>query len=366
MTALAGLFPASLFENANGSEKGGQTGPPLHNLSLREMASEKNHHGRGRFVNPFTEAVHGNPWRVISWKLFHENHFKRFYNKEPTLPVSIDWEPIRRHSGLSVTYLNHASVMIKDLGRYLLIDPIFSGLGWWFKDFTPLCFDIKEMPQPDHVLITHGHYDHLDKTSLGVLDKRTHLITPLGYHAIFDDLDMKKRTQLDWFDPFKEGDLEIMLLPCNHWTMRNPFVGPNRSLWGSFLIRTATGPTIFFSGDCAYFKGFREIGKEFSIDLAIINMGAYEPRWFMKSSHMNPSEVVRAFLELGADNLVIAHWGSFRLGDEPVHFPPVDIGREMKKQGLSYRLIHLNHGRTLFFDQFNKPQWGEKIVERRS
>ncbi|MCP4669230.1 MAG: hypothetical protein GY849_23095, partial [Deltaproteobacteria bacterium] len=216
------------------------------------------------------DEIHGNPWRVISWKLFHENHFKRFYHKEPTRPLSIDWEPIRLHSGLCVTYLKHAGLMIKDLDRYLLVDPIFFGLGWLFKDFTPLRFDIKEMPQPDHVLITHGHYDHLDKASLAILDKETHLITPLGYHTVFDDLDMHKRTQLDWFDAFRQGDREIMVLPCNHWTMRNPFVGPNRSLWGSFLIKTAAGPTVFISGDTAYFEGFREIGKEFPIDLAII------------------------------------------------------------------------------------------------
>ena len=211
------------------------------------------------------------------------------------------------------------------------------------------------MPQPDHVLITHGHYDHLDKTSLASLDKKTHVITPLGYDAIFDKLGMNKRTQLDWFDTYDQGERAITLLPCNHWTMRNPFVGPNRSLWGSFLIKTASGPTVFVSGDSAYFKGFQEIGREFSIDLAMINLGAYEPRWFMAASHMNPSEVVRAFLELGADRLVILHWGSFRLGDEPVHFPPQDIGREIQKQGLSHRLIRLNHGQTLFFDHFRKP-----------
>jgi len=354
--ALVSLFPfRPLFENAYASDKGEQMDPRHHDLSLREMASKKIHHGRGRFVNPFTDAIHGNPWRIISWKLFHENRFKRFYHEEPILPLAIDWEPIKLHSGLSVTYLKHAGVMIKDMNRYILVDPIFFGLGWLFKDFTPLSFDIKEMPQPDHVLITHGHYDHLDKTSLASLDKETHVITPLGYDEIFDDLGMKKRTQLDWFDAFDQGEREITLLPCNHWTMRNPLVGPNRSLWGSFLIKTGGGLTIFVSGDSAYFKGFREIGREFSIDLAIMNLGAYEPRWFMASSHMNPPEVVQAFLELGADHLVIAHWGSFRLGDEPVHFPPQDIGREMQKQGLSHRLLRLNHGQTLFFDKFKRP-----------
>jgi L-ascorbate metabolism protein UlaG (beta-lactamase superfamily) len=114
------------------------------------------------------------------------------------------------------------------------------------------------------------------------------------------------------------------------------------------MIRTASGPTIFISGDTAYFDRFHEIGREFAIDLAIINLGAYEPRWFMAGSHMNPKETVQAFKELGAKRLMIAHWGTFRLGDEPVHFPPIDIKKEMEEEGLTDRLVHLNHGETLF------------------
>ena len=354
--AILGLSPSlRILKTANASEKEIQMYTQAHGLTLRDIASRKLHHGKGRFVNLFSKVPHGKFWKVISWKLFHENRFKAFYDKEPTVPVSIDWGPIKRHKGLSVTFLKHAGVMIKDQDRYLLIDPVFSDLFWFIKDFTPFEFDIKEMPKPDHVLITHGHYDHLHKPSLASLKKDTNVITPLGYDEIFDDLEMNKRTQLDWFDTYTQERLEITLLPCNHWTMRNPVTGPNRSLWGSFLIKTRSGKTIFIGGDAAYFDGFREIGKEFSIDLAILNLGAYEPRWFMKSSHMNPAEAVKAFQDLRAENLLIVHWGTFRLGDEPVHFPPIDIARELEKQGLSDRLVHLNHGQTLFYDHLPKP-----------
>jgi L-ascorbate metabolism protein UlaG (beta-lactamase superfamily) len=130
--------------------------------------------------------------------------------------------------------------------------------------------------------------------------------------------------------------------------MRNPVRGPNHSLWGSYLIRTASGHTLYISGDTAYFDGFRDIGREFEIDLAIINLGAYEPRWFMAPSHMNPAETVAAFQQLGAKKLIIVHWGTFRLGDEPVHFPPMDLKPELAKAGLLDRWVDIRHGETYF------------------
>ena len=352
MCLMLGLFPSNSFlKSASAMENENTMGAKHQGLSLREIVLKKIHHGNDGFVNPFSGVDSRNPWQMIRWKLFSENRFKAFYNEESVIPVSIDWEPVKRSNGLSITFIKHASVMIKDLDKYILVDPIFFGLFRFLKDFSPLAFDIKEIPLPDHVLITHGHYDHLDKPSLASLGKETHVITPMGYNDIFNDLGMNRRTQMDWFDTYKDGKLEITLLPCNHWTMRNPLVGPNRSLWGSFLVKTASGATIFISGDTAYFDGFREIGEEFSIDLAIFNLGAYEPRWFMATSHINPSETVRAFRELQARHLLIVHWGTFRLGDEPVHFPPNDLRRELQEEGLLDRLVDLKHGQTLFYDR---------------
>ena len=332
------------------ADKTAEKPPPslFNDYSLRELVQKKLHHGDDRFVNPFSNKKHGNMLRVLHWKLFSQNKFTSYYDQEQVVPVSIDWEPIRDHESLSVTFVKHASVMIKDQDRYILVDPVFFEIFRFIKDFTPLVSDVREIPRPDHVLISHGHYDHLDTRSLAALGRETHVITPLGYDELFGDLKMTQRTQLDWFDSFDGGMQEITLIPCDHWTMRNPLEGPNQSLWGSYMIRTKTGLTIFISGDTAYFDRFQEIGREFSIDLAIINLGAYEPRWFMAGSHMNPSETVQAFKELGAARLLVIHWGTFRLGDEPVHFPPIDVQKEMEKQGLSDRLIHLNHGETLF------------------
>ncbi|CAB5119827.1 hypothetical protein D3OALGA1CA_2522 [Olavius algarvensis associated proteobacterium Delta 3] len=102
------------------------------------------------------------------------------------------------------------------------------------------------------------------------------------------------------------------------------------------------------AGFPSYFDGFEELGRDYAIDLAIINLGAYEPRWFMAQSHMDPKEAVHAFKELNAKKLMIAHWGTFRLGDEPVHFPPEDLRKELAAEGLLDRWIDIRHGETFF------------------
>ena len=341
-----------VFLNPKRVAAGQNTGPgaaAADGMSLREFVENKRHHRANRFENPFPGSDHGNPWRVLKWKLFSKNHHKALYRSERVKPVTIDWSPVARHAGVSITFVNHASVMIKDNNTYLLVDPVFDGLFPLITDYSPLNFDINTMPSPDHVLITHGHYDHLDKPSLGRLDANTHVITPLGYKGIFKGLGMKNQYRLDWFESYREGGREIILLPCKHWTMRNPLIGPNRSLWGSYLIKTSVGVNIFISGDTAYHERYAELGRDFSIDLAIFNLGAYEPRWFMASSHINPRETVQAFKALGARQLAVIHWGTFRLGDEPVYLPPIAIKKEMEEAGLSDRLVQINHGNTLFF-----------------
>lgn len=321
---------------------------PLNGRSLSEIARAREHHGPEGFINPFGPDRQGRFLEVMKWKLFSQNRFSKFYDGERVAPVSVDWEKVKNHRDLSITFLKHASVVINDGGRYILVDPVFSEIFWFIKDFTPLNFDPSLIPEPDHVLITHGHYDHLDEASLAYLKKSTHIVTPLGYDEIFSDLELTNRTRLDWYESYRNQNLEFTLLPCNHWTMRNPMIGPNRSLWGSYLIKTSSGYTIYISGDTAYFDGFEQLGKEYDIDLAVFNLGAYEPRWFMAQSHMNPRETVQSFKELNARKLLVVHWGTFRLGNEPVHFPPIQVKEELEKEGLLDRLVDLEHGETLF------------------
>ncbi len=330
---------------------GEQTRPGVSSdMSLREIARNKLHHDGTRFTNPLNAKHYRNFSELLRWKLLSTNEFKQFYTNEEVLPVRIDWSKVADHKGLNITFITHSTIMIKDMDTYILVDPVLFGLFWPITNFTPLDFDLEDMPKPSYILVTHGHYDHLDKQSLRYFADTAHYIAPLGYRDIFEDVGAHQTTELDWYDSYRAGSREIMLLPCNHWTMRNPFAGPNTALWGSFLIKTSTGHTIYISGDTAYFDRFNEIGREFDIDLAIFNLGAYEPRWFMKKSHISPEDTVKAFQELGAEKLLVVHWGTFRLGDEPVYFPPIAIAEEMKKAGLEPRLVDLKHGETMFFD----------------
>jgi L-ascorbate metabolism protein UlaG (beta-lactamase superfamily) len=320
---------------------------PLNGASLREIARRKLHHGDGRFVNPFAFDRSGSLLKVLSWKLFHRNRFDDELSRQTVAPLSFDWERLDRVGDLSVTYLKHASLMIQDAGRRILVDPVFSSPFWFIRDYTPFAFDPVQIPAPELVLLTHGHYDHLDTDSLSRLPPDTHVISPPGYAELLEGAGLRRRTVLDWYESFRSGGSEITLLPCNHWTMRNPVAGPNLGLWGSYLIRTATGPTIYVSGDTAYFDGFDQIGAEFDIDLAVFNLGAYEPRWFMAPSHIDPAETVQAFRELNARRLMIMHWGTFQLGDEPVYLPPQQVRDEMQKAGLLSRLVDWKHGDIL-------------------
>lgn len=317
---------------------------------LEHCAARKLHHGPSRFQALFCPPFRSRFPDLLKWKFLSRSRFSTDYAREPKTVVHVDWPQAGNKNDISVTWLKHSSLLINDRGTLVLVDPVFRQISPLIRDFSPLALGSRRsIPEVDHVLITHGHYDHLDLASLKQLDSGTHVITPLGYDAEFRRAGMANRTQLDWFESVAAGGLSVTLLPCCHWTMRNPLKGPNRSLWGSYLIKTSGGFTIYVSGDTAWFEGYREIGRKYSIDLAIFNLGAYEPRWFMNPSHMSPEQTVDAFRQLRAARLMICHWGAFRLGDDPVHFPPLQLGRVLERQGMTGALVPARPGQTVRF-----------------
>ena len=239
----------------------------------------------------------------------------------------------------------------------VLTDPVLSERASPFARLGPARIvraplTIEQLPHIHAVVLSHDHYDHLDARTCAALIERfgadIPIYTPLGYTQWFAKLGGRNVTELDWWDraSMPGHTIDLHALPAQHWT-RRAFSTGNR-LWCSWLIRT-NGRSIYFSGDSGYCPAFREIRDRVGApDIALIPIGAYEPRWFMKAAHMNPEEAVQTFVDLGARDFVAMHWGTFRLTDEPMLEPPVRTRQAWREQGLPDDRLHIpSHGETL-------------------
>jgi N-acyl-phosphatidylethanolamine-hydrolysing phospholipase D len=205
------------------------------------------------------------------------------------------------------------------------------------------------------VLLSHDHYDHLDQGTVRGLHARfgdsLRWLAPLGYRRWFATRGITRLTELDWWDEAAldapAGELRVRCLPAQHWTSRSPFSRMSR-LWCSWSV---TGParSVYFGGDSGWFPDFPLIGERAGpFDLSLLPVGAYEPRWFMRASHMNPEDSVRAFVELGgAGTFGGMHWGTFRLTDEDPLEPPRRTREAWVAAGLPEERLWLPaHGET--------------------
>ena len=236
---------------------------------------------------------------------------------------------------LRVSFVGHATVFMQTQGVNILTDPVWAGTAGPFgvlgasRVIDP-GIDFDKLPKIDVVLISHNHYDHLDLTTLKRLHDRdgTLIVAPLGNDAIINGHDPAIRVKtLDWGQNLNFSDaITIALEPAQHWSARTP-LDRNRALWGAFVIETKGG-NIYYAGDTGYGGGdhFRTTrGKFGKFRLALLPIGAYAPRWFMSSSHMNPEEAAMAHLNLGADQSLAIHFATFRLTDEPFDEPVARI-----------------------------------------
>ncbi len=261
-----------------------------------------------------------------------------------------DARPPARVEGLRVTLVGHASFLIQVAGSNLLVDPVWSMRASPFRFLGPrranppgIAFE--HLPPIDHVLVTHNHYDHMDLATLGRLWQahRAPVVAPLGndtiIHAAHPGMAV---TVFDWHQRLELGPgLAVTLVPAQHWSARG-LADRRMALWGSFLFHTRAG-SILHVGDTGFGDGatFRDIGDRHGApDLAILPIGAYEPRWFMQRAHMNPAEAVRAMALLGARQALGHHWGTFQLTDEMIDQPPKDLAAARDAAGLPAAAFH--------------------------
>ena len=242
-----------------------------------------------------------------------------------------DHPPVRiEGSAWRLAYVGHASWLVQTAGANLLIDPVWSARASPFRSLGPKRVNdpgiaFANLPPIDAVLVSHGHYDHLDLATLSRLAAahRPRVITPLGNDAIMRRHDPAIAAEgYDWDERVEIGAVAVTLVPARHWSARN-LSDRNMSLWASFVIEAGGGRVFVVAdsgyGDGLYFRRARERHAPFR--LAILPIGAYEPRWFMRDMHMNPDEAVQALLDCGAELALAHHYGTFQLTDEAIDAP---------------------------------------------
>jgi L-ascorbate metabolism protein UlaG (beta-lactamase superfamily) len=247
----------------------------------------------------------------------------------------------------SLTWVGHASFLIKLGGQLVAIDPVWSErLSGVVPRLVPPGLRWEAVPPVSLVLISHNHYDHLDAPTLQRMGPQTQFVVPLGNARLLHRMGLKKVVELDWWQSHREADVEVTLVPARHWSMRQPW-NRNDMLWGGYVLKGPEG-VAYHSGDTALFDGFREIGQRLGpINWAMLPIGAYEPRWFMEPQHMNPQDALEAFQMLGARNFVAMHWGTFRLTDEHPAEPPERTRALWLSKGLAAeRLWMMDVGET--------------------
>ena len=276
----------------------------------------------------------------------------------PLLKPDVDFLATNR-SDPTLTWIGHASFLLQIGGVNVLTDPHLTARASPLSFAGPkrqvepaLSFD--SLPHADAVIISHSHYDHLDRETVRRLNRQKggapRFFVPLGLKDWFSAQGISTVTELDWWDSAAHMGVRFTLVPIQHWSARTPW-DANETLWGSWVVEQPR-LRFFFGGDFGYSQDLADIGKRFDrIDLAALPIGAYEPRWFMRVMHVNPEEAVRAMREINARYAVAMLWGTFRHTDELLDEPPRKLAAALENAGVApQRFFVMQHGETRKLD----------------
>ncbi len=298
------------------------------------MTPARNDHFDGRrFTNP--SGVTAPPFSAVL-RMLREPR-KRW-------PTRID-QPPQRPSPLDdavavVTFIGHSTFLIQTSHGNILTDPIYSDRAGPLNMIGPkrvrqpaIPFD--ELPPISVVLLSHNHYDHCDRRTLRRLAQRFQpiVVTPLGNGRLVRSTGIRRVEELDWWQETDVAAVSVAITPARHFSARG-LLDRNRALWGGFVLTVGT-KRIFFAGDTAYGDFFRDLRNRLGpVDLALLPIGAYEPRWFMQSVHMNPAEAVQAHLDLAASESIGMHFGTFQMTTEGIDEPERALDEACRSRGI--------------------------------
>ena len=320
------------------------------------------HYDGSHFFNPepMNRAPAGK--RMGTWS-FLRSRLKRDPAIWAKWPDHIENTPYPGPAGLiepgkaGITFIGHSSFLVRLPGLTFLTDPVFSKRASPFSFIGPRRvrapgLALAALPQIDLILLSHNHYDHMDLVSLRKLRKRfpeARIVTPLGNREFLAKKGLPGATELDWWQSASIGETRITATPARHFAARW-LNDRNETLWAGFMLEHR-GARLYFAGDSGYTKFFAEIRQRFgSPHIALLPIGAYEPRWFMQAVHMNPADAAQAFADLDPGLAIGMHFGTFQLTGEAIGQPEKDLALAKIATGIGNdRFITLDFGETRQF-----------------
>jgi len=327
--------------------------------AFSEKILSKTHHTKDGFKNNYLpeKRMSKSLGTVFKW---------RFSRNSQEL---VDFESVKpdllflknNRSEETLTWIGHSTFLWQYQGKNIVTDPHLSNRASPVsfagpKRIVKPAISMDGLPPIDVVVISHNHYDHLDKkTILGIVDKQKSnpplFLVPLGIKEWFENIGIEENVvELDWWQSHPIGQWTYHAVPVQHWSRRG-LTDTNKVLWAGWVVESP-GRRLFFAGDTGYSKDFQDIGARFGkMDLSLIPIGAYAPRWFMKDMHCNPEEAVQIHQDVRSKFSVGMHWGTFlNLTDEPLVEPPQLLRKAVKNANLEEgSFITLKHGETLRF-----------------